>query len=106
MALTDPVLYFVRMGTIAFVCTFFGIVYLETADQRQEQVALRLFFLWWILAVPASFNVLTVFVMNMDLRTVRSEMKNGVYAPLAYIVSNTLVRIPFMFFGGLCKVHG
>ena len=57
----------------------------------------RLFFLWWVLCVPVALDLVTVFVLNLEVKTVKMEMKNGLYSPLAYVLSNTLVQVPMMF---------
>jgi len=83
------------------VC-FFGIVYLESANEVQPQVTFRIFFLWWLLCVPPSLDIVAVFVFNMELKTARSEMKNGLYSAISYIVANTAVQLPMMIGIAVC----
>jgi len=101
-AFSDPVLYIVRMVVAAFIICFFGIVYLESANQVQEQATFRLFFLWWLLCVPPSLDIVAVFVFNMELKTAKMEMKNGLYSTVAYIIGNTFVQLPMMLAIAVC----
>jgi ABC-type multidrug transport system ATPase subunit len=102
MAFADPVIYLVRMFVVAFIITFFGIVYLESANQVQEQISFRLFFLWWLLCVPPALDIVAVFYYNIELQTARAEMKTGAYGIFAYVVANTAVQLPMMFALALC----
>ena len=74
MAFADPVIYLVRMFVVAFIIIFFGIVYLESANQVQEQISFRLFFLWWLLCVPPALDIVAVVYSNIELQTARAEM--------------------------------
>jgi len=96
-AIADPIFYLVRMVMSALMISFFGLIYKESAANVNPQATFRLFFLWWVLAVPVSLDLVTVFILNIELKTVKTEIKNGMYSPLAYVFSNTLVQIPFMF---------
>jgi len=82
--------------------SFFGLIYKESANDVNPQATFRLFFLWWVLAVPVSLDLVTVFVLNIELKTVKTEIKNGMYSPMAYVLSNTIVQIPFMFGIAVC----
>ena len=101
-AIADPIFYMVRMVMSAFMISFFGLIYKESRHNVNPQATFRLFFLWWVLAVPVSLDLVTVFVLNIELKTVKTEIKNGMYSPIAYVLSNTLVQIPFMFGIAVC----
>jgi len=49
-----------------------------------------------VLALPPALNVITVYVLNIEVKTIKGEIKNGMFSPLAYIASNTLVQLPMM----------
>jgi hypothetical protein len=57
-----------------------------------------------VLCVPVSLNIMVVFLLNLELKTVKTEVKNGMYSPWAYIMSNTVVQVPFMFALTLCAI--
>jgi len=97
LSLKDPLFYIGRMVMGAIMISFFGLIYKESANNVNPQATFRLFFLWWVLAVPASLDLVTVFVLNIELKTVKTEIKNGMYSPVAYVLSNTAVQIPWMF---------
>jgi len=97
LSLKDPLFYIGRMVMGAIMISFFGLIYKESRNNVNPQATFRLFFLWWVLAVPASLDLVTVFVLNIELKTVKTEIKNGMYSPIAYVLSNTAVQIPWMF---------
>jgi len=94
LALTDPMQYLVRLIMGPFMVAFFGLVYRESAQLEQVQIPYRLFYLWWVLAVPPCLNILTIIALSHETRSVIYEMKNGMYPPLSYALSTTLVQIP------------
>jgi len=98
LALTDPLQYIARMFICPFVCSFFGLVYVESRDDVQYQVPFRLFYLWWILCVPPCLAIIAVIGMNFDMRTAVAEMKAGMYRPISYAFSTGLVQLPMLFF--------
>ena len=93
LALTDPTQYIARMMVVPFVLAFFGLVYKESANAEQTQVPFRLFFLWWVLALPPCLNVISVITLSFETRSVRHEMRSGMYGPFAYALSTTLVQV-------------
>jgi len=96
-AIADPIFYIVRMIMTGIMISFFGLIYKESAKNINPQATFRLFFLWWVLAVPVSLNLITVLIFNVELKTVKTEIKNGMYSPIAYVISSTIVQLPFMF---------
>jgi len=103
-AFSDPTVYLVRMVMNACMISFFGVIYIESAQEVNPQAQFRLFFLWWVLCVPISLDLITVFLLNLELKTVKTEVKNGMYSPIAYVLSNTIVQLPFMFALTLCAI--
>jgi len=97
VALTDPLQYWFRFAAAPGMLVFFGIVYIESANQNQSQPIYRLFFLWWCCAVPVTLTMLLIIPLNHELRNAVHEMKSGMYRPLHYVVSTTVVQIPFLF---------
>jgi len=97
VALSDPTIYVMRMIVVAVMVSFFGVIYKESSNDTNPQAPFRLFYLWWVLCLPPALGLVVVFVTNVELKTVKTEVKNGMYSPLAYTLSGILVQIPFMF---------
>jgi len=96
LSLTDPMQYWARMVMAPFMTSFFGLVYRESANPIQVQVPFRLFYLWWVLAVPPCLNIISILILNVEGRSVVHEMKSGMYRPHSYVISTTLIQVPFM----------
>lgn len=96
VALTDPTIYLMRMVVVAVMVSFFGLIYKESSNDSNPQAPFRLFYLWWVLCLPPALGLVVVFVTNVELKTVKTEVKNGMYSPLAYTLSGVLVQLPFM----------
>ena len=60
---------------------FFGLVYWESGTQYQNSVVARCFFSWWLLCLPVCLMIVTVFVLNIETKTVLAEVKNNQYSP-------------------------
>merc|ERR1719223_193058 len=88
--------YWARMVMAPFMTSFFGLVYRESANPIQVQVPFRLFYLWWVLAVPPCLNIISILILNVEGRSVVHEMKSGMYRPHSYVISTTLIQVPFM----------
>ena len=102
LAVKDPVLYVSRMLLFFVMITAFGILYVETRDQVQEQVMPRLFYLNWVCCLPSILCLITVFALNGEYATARTEMQNGMYSPIAYTIATGCVQVPMMLVLSLC----
>lgn len=94
LTLTDGLSFWAKLIASPFVLAFFGIVYRESANEEQLQVPFRVFFLWWVLALPPCLNVISVILLSFETRSVVHEMRSGMYSPLSYVASTTLVQLP------------
>ena len=74
------------------------------ATELNRNAVFRLFFTWWVTAVPTSLNMIVVYLQNLELRTVKIEVKNGMYSPMAYCIANTITQLPFMFGLAICAM--
>ena len=81
LALSDPLQYMARFVMCPFVCCFFGLVYIAARKNEQEQVPFRLFYLWWILAVPPCLNIISIIGATHEIKLAVSEIKNGTRRP-------------------------
>ena len=100
LALTDPLQYTGRLLAIPPIISFFGLVYVASHDSNQKQVPFRLFYLWWVLALPACLGIVTVIGTNRDTKSVVSEIRAGMYRAFSYVLSTSLVQIPFLILLG------
>ena len=96
LALIDPMQFTARLVICPFLVSFFGLVYKESANNVQKQVPFRLFYLWWILAIPPCLNIITIIGGTLDTRNVVHEIRSGMYKPLTYVLSTGLVQIPML----------
>ena len=96
LAFNDPLQYLARMVVCPFVCCFFGLVYQAAREHVQVQVPFRLFYLWWILAIPPCLCIISIITMTNEMKAVVYEIKNGMYRPFAYALSTTVVQVPML----------
>jgi len=96
LALNDPLQYLARFIMCPFVCSFFGLVYIAARKNEQVQIPFRLFYLWWILAVPPCLNIISIIGATTDIKLVVYEIKNGMYRSLSYVFSTSLIQIPML----------
>jgi len=96
LAVSDPLQYAARFIMCPFVCCFFGVVYVAARKQEQEQVPFRLFYLWWILAIPPCLNIISIISSTHEMKLVVYEIKNGMYRSGSYVASTTLVQLPLL----------
>jgi len=96
LAVSDPLQWWFRFAVAPFMCCFFGLVYKESANEEQVQVPFRLFYLWWILAVPPTLNIISILIFSMETRSIVLEMKNRMYGPISYALSTTVVQVPML----------
>lgn len=87
---------------VRFFCYFFGnlyfaVVYIKARRRLQSQVSNRMWLLMWHHAVPANLTVVLAIAMNFEAKLVRSEVRNGMVAPGAYIVARGLLMVPMVF---------
>jgi len=96
LALTDPLLYIGRLVMFPFIISFFGLVYVASHENVQKQIPFRLFYLWWVLALPPCLGITAVIGTSRDTRSVVSEIQAGMYGVFSYVVSTSFVQIPML----------
>jgi hypothetical protein len=94
LAVTDPLQYTGRLVAIPQIVSFFGLVYLASHESSQKQVPFRLFYLWWVLALPACLGITTLIGTNRDAGSVVYEIRAGMYKAYSFALSTSLVQIP------------
>lgn len=81
---------------------YFAVVFWNSRRRTQPQVVNRMWLLLWLHAVPANLTVVVVFALNYEARLVRSEVRNGLVAPAAYLLARGLLAVPMAV--ALCAV--
>lgn len=102
LACVDPLQYTGRLVAIPPIVAFFGVVYLASRDTNQKQVPFRLFYLWWVLALPACMSISTLIGTNRDNFSVVYEIRAGMYKAWSYAASTSLVQVPALFVLAMC----
>ena len=101
ITLRDPSLYLGRFAVFLFTNAFFSIIYINTRERVQEQALYKIFLIMWHIGVPTSLGVVAVYMYNMEYFAIKSEIKDGMYSPGAYLVANTILQVPLMFILGI-----
>jgi len=104
LTVREPMLYTARMVVIFAVTVFFCVVYLESRKLTQVQIMQKAFYVFWFVCVPVAFPVIAVYALNAEFVTVKKEVKDGMYGPMAYALANSLLQLPMMFAFGLCAM--
>ena len=98
----DLVLVGVRATCFFFGNLYFATVYVKSRERHQTQVANRVWLLIWMNAVPACLTLVIVVAINMETRMVKSEAKNGMVSPAAYLLARAALQVPLV--AGFCLV--
>ena len=94
LAAVDPLQYIGRIAVIPGIVSFFGLVYVASHKSNQKQVPFRLFYMWWVLALPACMAISTLIGTSRDTVSVIYEIRAGMYKAWSYALSTSLVQIP------------
>eukprot|EP00966_Prymnesium_polylepis_P321808 7378100-Prymnesium_polylepis.2 len=100
----DPLVYVARMIIIMLTNVFVSILYIEGRQKRQERALSLFFYLFFAVAIPGMFSLITVLLSHMELQVVRREVKDGGYSTMVYWLVGLVIQIPFMFLLGLCQI--
>jgi hypothetical protein len=96
LAVRDPTLYLGIMGVFLIANCFFALIYWRARAFEQQYVFPKFYLIGWFIAVPTMLAVVVVFATNAEFHLVKKEIKNGMQQTTAYLVSTTLLNIPFM----------
>lgn len=66
------------------------------------QAISRLYLAILLLSLPDMFSLIATFNSFMELHIVKREVKDNLYTPPAYVWSQALVQLPFMYILSLC----
>eukprot|EP00928_Gymnodinium_smaydae_P039542 TRINITY_DN26991_c0_g2_i1.p1 TRINITY_DN26991_c0_g2~~TRINITY_DN26991_c0_g2_i1.p1 ORF type:complete len:609 (-),score=71.69 TRINITY_DN26991_c0_g2_i1:312-2138(-) len=104
MMMRDPTLYSARWVFSLVANFFFAIVYMDARDRIQAQVVPRVFLMSWCVGSPAFMSVVTIAVYSLDFHVYTKEIKNGMYCPGAYVLSQVAVMIPSLYLLSACSL--
>lgn len=97
LALRDPTVYLSRIVAFMMACSFFAVVYVKSRNRNQSQVNSRFWLLLWHMGVPCQFSMAAALGQNIELASVRSEVKAGMYRVSSYLAAQHLIQLPFIF---------
>mmetsp|Transcript_27970 Transcript_27970/g.65187 ORF Transcript_27970/g.65187 Transcript_27970/m.65187 type:complete len:672 (-) Transcript_27970:270-2285(-) len=104
LTIRDPTLYLGRMIMFLLASCFFAVIYIKARERSQAQVTARMFLCIWFIGVPSSMGVIAVYALNQEFNEIKRELKNGFYHPISYLVSNTLIQLPYMVLLAICSI--
>jgi ABC-2 type transporter len=76
--------------------TIFALVYLKARKFRQEQALNKLWINIWHVGVASNMGVVAVYALNDEFKSILREAKNGMTAPMTYVLAKTILVIPIM----------
>jgi len=77
-------------------CSFFAVVYIESRNRIQSQVLQRFWLIVWHMGVPSQFSMAATLGQNIELSSVRREVKSGMYRVSSYLAAQHLIQLPFI----------
>ncbi|KAJ1387120.1 hypothetical protein B484DRAFT_459884 [Ochromonadaceae sp. CCMP2298] len=101
LAFRDPTLFTGRAFMYLLTTIYFAVIYISTRRRIQEEVINRSWYAAWILGAPSCMGVVAVYAYNIEFVAIKREVKNGMLSPLSYLLTNSLLTIPFMFIFGI-----
>eukprot|EP00928_Gymnodinium_smaydae_P025790 TRINITY_DN20444_c0_g1_i1.p1 TRINITY_DN20444_c0_g1~~TRINITY_DN20444_c0_g1_i1.p1 ORF type:complete len:551 (-),score=86.94 TRINITY_DN20444_c0_g1_i1:136-1788(-) len=96
LSVRDPTLYVGRMGMFLVCNIFFAVIYWKARAKEQQYVNPRFFLIGWFIAIPTLLSVIVVFATSEEFHLVKKEIKNGLLKTGAYLLSSSLLTIPYM----------
>mmetsp|Transcript_54050 Transcript_54050/g.137285 ORF Transcript_54050/g.137285 Transcript_54050/m.137285 type:complete len:653 (-) Transcript_54050:28-1986(-) len=104
ITLRDPMLYASRWLFALVANLVFAWVYMDARDRTQAQVLPRIWLLSWCMGAPAFMSVVVIAVYSLDFHILQKELRNGMYRPTAYVMSQTLLMIPSLLVLSACAL--
>jgi hypothetical protein len=77
--------------------TIFALVYLKARKYVQEQALNKLWINIWHVGVASNMGAVAVYALNDELKTILREAKNGMTAPMTYVLAKSILVIPIIF---------
>ena len=94
VAKREPLAYLLRMGANFFCSVLLGIIYTETRNRKQDQVQSRCYYVMFSLGLPTQLIIVTVFQYYQQWVSLKKEVKDGMYHPVAAAVASWVVQAP------------
>ena len=75
-----------------------------THTRVHTQVTNRMFLALWFIAIPTAMGVVAVYALNQEFLSVKQEVKNGLYAPVSYLLSNAIIQVSSLLISTLSPI--
>eukprot|EP01047_Picozoa_sp_COSAG01_P091093 COSAG01_NODE_22776_length_841_cov_2.567021_1_plen_258_part_00 len=96
LSIKDPTVYMLRIVTGFAMAILIAVLYLETRKAKQNQVVQSFINPFFFVSVPGLFAIVSVVVNYLANLNVKSEVQNGMYSPVAYVIAITVAEIPWV----------
>lgn len=90
------ILYLGRAVVFLVFNTVFALVYLKARKYEQEQALNKLWINIWHVGVASNMGAVAVYALNDELKTILREAKNGMTAPMTYVLAKSILVIPII----------
>ena len=104
VAKREPLAYLLRMGANFSCSVLLGIIYTETRNRKQDQVQSRCYYVMFSLGLPTQLIIVTVFQYYQQWVSLKKEVKDGMYHPVAAAVASWVVQAPIQFALAACSM--
>eukprot|EP00463_Aulacantha_scolymantha_P001304 TRINITY_DN1937_c0_g1_i1.p1 TRINITY_DN1937_c0_g1~~TRINITY_DN1937_c0_g1_i1.p1 ORF type:complete len:177 (-),score=19.12 TRINITY_DN1937_c0_g1_i1:2-532(-) len=85
----DPVLFLGRVVFMSIATAFMSFTFWKSREKKQSEITSRMFITFLCAGLPPLFNIIQVYNTSLNLRSVRREVKNGMYSMKAYFLQDT-----------------
>ena len=90
------ILYLGRAVVFLVFNTVLALVYLKARKYEQEQALNKLWINIWHVGVASNMGAVAVYALNDELKTILREAKNGMTAPMTYVLAKSILVIPII----------
>jgi hypothetical protein len=96
LVVKDPTLLFGRVAAMALTELVLALLYTQTREYVQEQVAMRLNYAIIFVACTCFNSLIVVIRMASEVGPIRSEMRSGMYTAAPFVSSTLCLQVPLM----------
>eukprot|EP00466_Bigelowiella_natans_P021298 jgi/Bigna1/44637/e_gw1.99.8.1 len=100
----DPGAYIGRSVLYVTMSIIFGVIYVGAREKNQDHALDILFAIAWGMATPSYMACMIMPVFTFESATFTKEAKNGMYAPISYVASSSLVQLLFVLMASSLSV--
>ena len=102
LSVKDPLLYSSRMIVTVVSVTFYGVSFIHSREQSQDQILPRVFFASYAIGTAPLLGLAAVVGFFFEGVVVRHDLMEAAYSPFAYFLSTSLLQFPFCVLISLC----